>query len=257
MEGLIEGDIVVVPFPFSDLSSSKRRPAVVIAKVQNDLILCQITSRLKDEGSNIILKIEDIEDGTLRAESVIRPDKIFTADKEIILYRVGTLKKKKLEGVKNKLITFFGKAQTSEITWKDLYAQRVAPILSVDIIIRHKGGIVLINRAKEPLGWAIPGGFVDFGETVEQAAIREAKEETNLDIQFLRQMHVYSDPKRDPRGTHTITLVFVAEGRGTLKAADDAAEAEVFSLDQPLPKLVFDHNKILQDYVNEEYVNLE
>ncbi len=147
--------------------------------------------------------------------------------------------------------------ESKEYSWKDLFNQRIAPLLTVDIIIRYKGGIVLINRAEEPLGWAIPGGFVDFGETVEQAAIRETKEETNLDIQFLRQMHVYSDPKRDPRGSHCITVVFVAEGRGTLKAADDAKEAEVFSLDKPLPKLAFDHNKILQDYINEEYIEHE
>lgn len=145
----------------------------------------------------------------------------------------------------------------NELTWKDLFTQKIAPLLTVDIIIRYKGGIVLVKRAKEPFGWALPGGFVDFGETVEQAAVRETKEETNLDIQFLRQMHVYSDPKRDPRGSHSITVVFVAEGRGTLKAADDAAEAEVFSLDKPLPKLAFDHEKILRDYVNEEYIDHE
>lgn len=147
--------------------------------------------------------------------------------------------------------------ENSEITWKDLFTQKIAPLLIVDIIIRYKGGIVLINRAKEPFGWALPGGFVDFGETVEQAAIREAKEETNLNIQFLRQMHVYSDPKRDPRGTHSITLVFVAEGKGELKAGDDAQDAAVFSLDGKLPKLAFDHEKILKDYVNEEYFERE
>ena len=144
-----------------------------------------------------------------------------------------------------------------EYTWKDLYNQRIAPLITVDIIIRYKGGIVLVDRAHEPFGWSIPGGFVEYGETVEQAAIREAKEETNLDIQFLRQMHVYSDPKRDPRGTHTVTVVFIAEGRGTLKAADDAEQAEVFSLDKPLPRVVFDHEKILRDYMNEEFVDFE
>src|SRR3989338_322423 len=142
--------------------------------------------------------------------------------------------------------------ETKEYTWKDLFSQRIAPLITVDIIIRYKGGIVLVNRAKEPFGWSIPGGFVDFGETVEQAAIREAKEETNLDIDIDRQFHVYSDPKRDPRGTHSVTVAIIANGKGTLKAGDDAKDAEVFSLDQPLPKLAFDHNKILQDYMNEE-----
>ena len=142
--------------------------------------------------------------------------------------------------------------ETKEYSWKDLFSQRIAPLLTVDIIIRYKGGIVLVNRAKEPFGWSIPGGFVDFGETVEQAAIREAKEETNLDIDIDRQFHVYSDPKRDPRGTHSVTVAIIANGKGTLKAGDDAKDAEVFSLDQPLPKLAFDHNKILQDYMNED-----
>jgi len=137
--------------------------------------------------------------------------------------------------------------------WKDLYKQKIAPLLTVDIIIRYKGGIVLVDRAHEPFGWSIPGGFVDFGETVEQAAIREAKEETNLDIQIDRQFHVYSDPKRDPRGEQAITLVLIADGKGTLKAGDDAKDAEVFSLDKPLPKLAFDHTQILKDYVNDEY----
>lgn len=140
--------------------------------------------------------------------------------------------------------------ENKEITWKDLYKQKVAPLLAVDIIIRYKGGIVLVDRAAEPFGWSIPGGFVEFGETVEQAAIREAKEETNLDIEIDHQFHVYSDPKRDPRG-HSISLVIIADGKGTLKAGDDAKDAMVFSLDKPLPKMPFDHNRILQDYMNE------
>lgn len=135
--------------------------------------------------------------------------------------------------------------------WKTLFAQRTVPLLTVDIIIRFRGGIVLVDRAKEPFGWSIPGGFVEFGETVEQAAIREAKEETNLDITIDRQFHVYSDPKRDPRGTHSITVVIIADGKGVLKAGDDAKDAMVFSLDKPLPTMPFDHNKILQDYINE------
>ncbi|MBI5072680.1 NUDIX hydrolase [Candidatus Woesearchaeota archaeon] len=196
--------------------------------------------------------------GFLHVESNIRLDKIFTADRQIILYKIGAVKKEKQQEVKKKLGEVFGVTrEEKEYSWKDLFNQKIAPLLTVDIIIRYKGGIVLIKRAEEPFGWAIPGGFVDFGETVEQAAIRETKEETNLEIQLLRQMHVYSDPKRDPRGSHSITVVFVAEGRGTLKAADDAAEAEVFSLDKPLPKLAFDHEKILKDYVNEEYIDHE
>jgi ADP-ribose pyrophosphatase YjhB (NUDIX family) len=144
-------------------------------------------------------------------------------------------------------------SKISKLTWKDMFNQRVAPLLSVDIIIRYKGGIVLIERKFEPFGWSIPGGFVDFGETVEQAAIREAKEETNLNIHVIRQFHVYSAPDRDPRGGHSITIAIIATGRGTLRAGDDAKEAKVFSLDAPFPKMPFDHNQIIQDYLNEEY----
>jgi ADP-ribose pyrophosphatase YjhB (NUDIX family) len=141
----------------------------------------------------------------------------------------------------------------SKITWKDLFKQQIAPLITVDILIRYKGGIVLVERKFEPFGWSIPGGFVDYGETVEQAAIREAKEETNLNIHVIRQFHVYSDPKRDPRNTHSITVAMIATGRGVLKAGDDAKEAKVFSLDAPFPKMPFDHNKIIKDYLNEEY----
>ena len=118
--------------------------------------------------------------------------------------------------------------------------------VTVDIIIEYKTGIVLVKRKNPPIGWALPGGFLNYGESLEQAAIREAKEETNLDIQPISQLHTYSDPKRDPRG-HTITTVYIAKGYGKLKAKGDASKVGVFTKDN-LPKLVFDHNKILEDY---------
>ena len=125
------------------------------------------------------------------------------------------------------------------------------PGTAVDIIIKYKGGIVLIKRKNPPYGWAIPGGFVDYGETLEKAAVREAKEETNLKVKLLRQFHAYSDPKRDPRG-HTVGVVFVAEGSGKLEGKDDATEAKVFTK-KNLPKLVFDHKKILKDFYESKY----
>jgi ADP-ribose pyrophosphatase YjhB (NUDIX family) len=141
----------------------------------------------------------------------------------------------------------------STITWRDLFKQKVAPLLTVDVIIRYKGGIVLVNRKVEPFGWSIPGGFVEYGETVEQAAKREVKEETNLDIYIIRQFHVYSHVDRDPRNPHSITLVFIANGKGTLKAGDDAKDAKVYSLEAPFPDMPFDHNQIMKDYLNDEY----
>jgi len=120
------------------------------------------------------------------------------------------------------------------------------PLPTVDIIITYAGGVVLIRRKNPPHGWALPGGFVDYGETVEQAALREAKEETNLELDALKLFGVYSDPARDPRH-HTITTVFTATGRGELKGQDDAAEAAVFGLED-LPELVFDHAEILRKF---------
>jgi len=117
----------------------------------------------------------------------------------------------------------------------------------VDIIIEVDDGIVLIKRKNPPHGWAIPGGFVDYGESVEEAAVREAKEETGLDITDLRQFRVYSDPRRDSR-VHTISTVFIARGHGTPAAADDAAEIGVFTQHQLPPGLAFDHPEILSDY---------
>ncbi len=121
------------------------------------------------------------------------------------------------------------------------------PVPTVDIIIEFSDGVVLVLRKNPPQGWALPGGFVDYGETVEAAAIREAKEETNLDLAGLKMFSVYSDPARDPR-QHTITTVLVAQGRGLLKGGDDASKAQVFSPDS-LPELAFDHKKILEDYL--------
>ncbi len=122
----------------------------------------------------------------------------------------------------------------------------------MDIIIEidtedGRQGIVLIKRKYPPYGWALPGGFVDYGESLEQAAVREAKEETSLDIELLCQMHTYSDPKRDPR-KHTISTVFIARAEGNPVARDDAQEIKVLSKEELNFPLAFDHEKILTDY---------
>ncbi|MDZ7373071.1 MAG: NUDIX hydrolase [candidate division KSB1 bacterium] len=126
------------------------------------------------------------------------------------------------------------------------------PRLTVDIIIELEGpgpGVVLIERKNYPYGWAIPGGFVDYGETVEEAALREAREETGLDVQLRYLLGVYSDPGRDPRG-HTVSCVFVATAQGTPRADDDAKACHVFSLDElPPSPMAFDHGRILRDYL--------
>ncbi len=123
------------------------------------------------------------------------------------------------------------------------------PLLTVDAIIIYEEKIVLIKRKNPPYKdmFALPGGFVDIGETVEEAVIREAKEETSLDIEIIRLAGVYSDPKRDPRG-HTVSIAFVALGYGELKAGDDAGEVELIDMEK-VPKLAFDHNKIIEDAI--------
>ena len=122
------------------------------------------------------------------------------------------------------------------------------PQPTVDIIIEFGNrGIVLIKRKNPPYGWALPGGFVDYGETLEQAAVREAKEETSLDVTLKGQLHTYSDPLRDPR-FHTISTVFIAEAFGTPEGKDDASEAIIFTYDSLPSPLAFDHLNILNDY---------
>ena len=125
------------------------------------------------------------------------------------------------------------------------------PLVAVDIIIEmcdHPGRpILLIERQNPPHGWALPGGFVDVGERLERAAVREAGEEISLEVQLKVLLGCYSDPARDPRG-HTISPVYVAEASGEPRAADDAAHVRVFLPDQLPTTLAFDHALILADY---------
>lgn len=121
------------------------------------------------------------------------------------------------------------------------------PFPTVDIIIEIDSRIVLIERKYPPHGWALPGGFVDYGESLEDAARREAKEETSLEIGNLRLLGCYSDPSRDAR-MHTISTVFMAQGTGVPCAADDAAGLALFTLEELPSRLCFDHARILADY---------
>src|SRR4051812_836038 len=122
------------------------------------------------------------------------------------------------------------------------------PHATTDVIIETPGGIVLVRRRNPPPGWALPGGFVDYGESVPAAARREAKEETGLDVELLELLGVYSDPKRDPRGLSTISTVFIGRADGVPMGGDDAAEAKVFPLDALPRDIAFDHPLIIADY---------
>ena len=125
------------------------------------------------------------------------------------------------------------------------------PTPTVDIIIeladRPHRPIILIERLNPPLGWAIPGGFVDYGELVETAAVREAQEEIGLQVELIEQFHVYSDPNRDPR-QHTLSIVFLATATGEPQAGDDAKNLGIFESWRIPTNLCFDHDKILKDY---------
>ena len=127
----------------------------------------------------------------------------------------------------------------------------ITPLLAVDIVIemvdRPGLPVVLIERRNPPSGWALPGGFVDVGETLEQAAVREAREETDLDVRLISLLGCYSDPARDERG-HTVSAVFVARAKGVPEARDDARHLELFSLDSLPERLAFDHADILRDF---------
>ncbi len=123
----------------------------------------------------------------------------------------------------------------------------VTPLLTVDALIIYKGKLVLVKRKNPPYQgcFALPGGFVEVGETVEAAVAREAKEETGLDIEIIKLQGVYSDPSRDPRG-HTVSIGYIAKGSGMLKAGSDAKDTGIFGLNE-MPKLAFDHNKIIEN----------
>lgn len=128
---------------------------------------------------------------------------------------------------------------------------RIAPFPTVDILIRRRKGdreaVVLVRRRNPPHGWAIPGGFIEYGESAEACAVREAEEETDLRVTLTGLLGVYSDPARDPR-FHTISTVFTAEGKGEPRADSDAAEIGVFAADELPADIAFDHRRILDDY---------
>ncbi len=133
------------------------------------------------------------------------------------------------------------------------FREHKTPFLTVDVLLERGGKILLIRRKNPPHGWALPGGFVDYGESVETAAVREAKEELNVDIELVRQFHVYSQPGRDPR-QHTASVVFVGRlpAGAEPRAGDDAGACGFFAR-EALPEMAFDHRAILEDWFSKKY----
>lgn len=121
------------------------------------------------------------------------------------------------------------------------------PLVTVDIIIEVADGILLIERKNPPYGWALPGGFVDYGESLESAAVRESLEETSLDVTLLEQFYTYAAPDRDPR-RHTLTTVYISRASGIPRARDDARNIGVFTPVNLPADIAFDHAIIIQDY---------
>ena len=123
------------------------------------------------------------------------------------------------------------------------------PKPTVDVIVELENGIVLIQRANPPYGWALPGGFVDEWERLEDAACREVAEETQLQVELTELLYVYSDPERDPR-QHTISAVYIGKSSGVPVASDDAAAVRIFSSNELPDKMAFDHRQIIDDYLD-------
>jgi 8-oxo-dGTP diphosphatase len=122
------------------------------------------------------------------------------------------------------------------------------PYPTVDVVVEVGGGIVLVERKNPPHGWALPGGFIDYGERVEDAARREMMEETGLEVELVHLLGVYSDVDRDPRH-HTLTVVYVGRADGTPRGGDDAARAEIFDPERLPSPLCFDHARVVRDYL--------
>jgi 8-oxo-dGTP diphosphatase len=199
----------------------------------------------KKKQASIAFVVEDLEQGreTLYATAKILAQEIFRLlheDKHSLRRIVVCAKSAKA----------YEACKKNTLGYMDYIEYRLkSPFLTVDAIIEYKGGVVLIKRSNPPFGWAIPGGFVDYGESLEEAVIREAKEETNLDISGLRQMHTYSDPDRDPR-FHTVCTVFIAKGKGIPCAGDDAAGIRiVYPQELKTLDLAFNHGDVLKDYL--------
>ena len=195
----------------------------------------------------VISVLDEARDLPLRAVAKIMAQEIFRfirEEKTVFKRIVFVLGNKKIWQVFKKTV----------LSYLDHILHKISqgPLVTVDAIIEVKAGVVLVKRSNPPFGWAIPGGFVDYGESLEKAARREAKEETGLIVHNLKQMHTYSNPSRDPR-FHTVSTVFTCQAKGTPQGASDALEAKIFKPHEwQKLKIAFDHRKVLKDYLKKK-----
>ena len=260
------GSFVVWPQSKSDLSGWRKegdsfsyyvkKPAIYFLEIKGEdeylqeknlrlalrLLLAKAAEKKAKELAISDLDCENLALGCKNTAKIIAQE-IY---KQLLTNSLASLQKIVLFSFKKNICKIFSDHILSYLSYME-FKMSQGPFLTVDVIVEYKGGIVLVKRRNPPLGWALPGGFVDYGETAEEAAKREVKEETGLEISRVLQFGLYSDPKRDDR-FHTASLVFSAKAKGRLQSGSDAAAARVFSCcSLPLP-LAFDHEKIITEW---------
>lgn len=231
---LVLPNVKIVAIP--DFNNLKLWSEYIIKNLPKFDVLYSGNPWTKKAFSNTGVTIKSLEKNIIISATIIR-DKI--RNKEKIDHLVPTEVKKYLEEIELS-------------SWLSDIEKTIK--IAADGIIEQNKKIVLIKRRFEPVGYALPGGFIEYGETAENAMIREMKEETNLEVTSFKLHGIYSDPVRDPRG-HVISTVFIAQAKGNLQAGDDAKETILVTPKEALKlNLAFDHNKIIQDYINKKKI---
>jgi len=244
MAKFMKGDIVVLNFPFSDLSGTKRRPALVVSDLEgDDIILCQITSRSKTDKYSVKILETDFADGKLPTESVVRPNKIFTADKSIILYTICKIKSEKTNEVIKAIVDI-------------IYFRN--PVPGVAVILVDGTKIALVKRAGSEK-WSIPCGCIEYGEDFVDAAVREVKEEIGIDSKPQKIINVVSNTWTSNSSLagigSSLAVVMVSKPLSLELVADgiETTDAMWFDVADSLPELEFDADRYIIGKLKESH----